>query len=794
MKKVSILLMQIALVCFMSIDVNAQGIDPDLISKAKMFGITDEQIASEMSKLGGGASNLNTNTGTQSNTPTYEERKDTLNVTPKKSIEELTAEAIAEAELEKLSLQPEYGIYGRELFNKADITYEPNLNIPTPIDYTLSAGDEVIVNVWGDSEIVVKERISPEGLIYIKGVGPIQISGLTIAKATNKITETLSRTNETIGVTSHVTFSLGQIRSIKINIVGEVEMPGTYTVTSLATLFHALHISGGTTEIGDLRNIEVFRNSKKVAALDVYSFISNGSTKENIILKDGDVVVVPTYKIKALIEGEIKRPMYYLLKEGESVQSLINYAGGYSEDAYQSRIKLFRKTGEYNEVKSIESSNFASADLQNGDLVIIEKAKDEFINTLAIEGSVWYPGDFELDDNTNSLSKLIEYAGGLKGDDFSRSSYIERRNPDYTYSVINFNPAKITMGAKDITLQNYDKVVIPSVVSLTEKYTISVTGEVNAPTDTIIFKDGMHIEDAIVQAKGLKESASLSVINVSRRVRGACETNYTPIKSENFSFKINDDLSIDSSSEGFTLEPYDIISVRRSPHYKVQTNIFIEGEVIFPGSYAVETEDTYLSDVINIAKGATPSAYLKGASLIRTIDANNENMQGSLENLARSSSEENSVNVNSNDIKKYSVAIDLEKALLDPTGKNDLLLEDGDRILIPKKRNTVMILGEVYYQNSTIYAGKRLKQYISKSGGYTKTARKHPFVIYQNGNISTTKRVFFVKKYPDVEPGSIIIVPGDKSSKLSPIEILSLITGTTSVATSMATLGVSLAR
>lgn len=790
MGKNKLIIVFVAVLSIFTTSSYAQAVDAEMLRKAKMLGISEQQIKDEMGK--NQSSSSSAVTGQQS----YNHRvSDTINVTQRflarQEEEQLDKLFNEELEREKDSLSV-FEIYGQDLFKNNKITYEPNLNIPTPADYILSTGDEVIINVWGDSEFTVKEAISPDGLIYIPDLGPVHINGMTASKATSYIKRELSKIIESIGTTTQLILSVGQIRSIKVNVAGEVDTPGTYTVPSLATLFHMLHICGGTTDIGDLRNIEVYRNSKKVASMDIYNFIMNGDISGNIILKDGDVVIVPTYSAKTYISGEIKRPMYYLMKDSESIGSLIKYAGSFKEDAYSSRVKVFRKSGEYNEVLSVEKDDFDKILINNGDSVVVEKAKNEFENLLTISGAIWYPGDFQLNEKTNTLSKLIKYAGGLKGNAFAKSAIIERREADYTMSNINFNPTDIVAGKNDIELRNYDNILIPILDSLREDFTITILGEVNAP-DTLVYMKNMRIEDVIILAGGLKEAASLSVIDVSRRIRDNKATEYTDKKSELFSFQINEDLSLTPETKEFSLQPYDIVVVRRSPQYKEQTTITINGEVVMPGNYTIEQEVTYLSEVLLMAKGATPNAYLKGASLVRKQVEDNSSMELAMIKLEESMTSLDSMAVDAGEFEIYPVAIDLEKALAKPHGRDDILLQEGDVITIPKFENIVNTLGGVYYPNACTYTGGKLKSYISSSGGYNKMARKRPFVIYKNGTVKATKNYVFWKKYPKVEPGCLIVIPlRPASSQLTPTEVGGIVSAGAQLASSLAVLGINL--
>lgn len=780
----------IILLVFFSSSIFAQTVNPEMLKKAKMLGISEEQINAEIAK------SQSPLTPEVTNKASYNPRvSDTTNVTrdflDKQYEEQLKEQLSKDLSAEKDSLAA-YSIFGQDLFANNKITYEPNLNIPTPANYTLSVGDEVIINVWGDSEFTVKEAISPDGLVYIPNLGPVHISGMTASNATNYIKAQLSKIIESIGTTTQLILSIGQIRSIKVNVAGEVSTPGTYTVPSLATLFHMMHICGGTTKIGDLRNIEVYRDSKKVADMDIYNFIMNGDISNNIILKDGDVVIVPPYSSKTYIAGEIKRPMYYLMKDNESIGSLIKYAGEFTQNAYKSRVKVFRKSGEYNEVLSVEKDDFNTLLINNGDSVVVEKAKNEFENLLVIQGAIWYPGDFQLNEKTNTLSKLIKYAGGLKGNAFAKSAIIERREADYTKSHINFSPIDIVSGKTDIELRNYDNILIPILDSLREDFTVTILGEVNKP-DTLIYMNDMRIEDVIILAGGLKESASLSVIDVSRRIRDRKSIEYTDQKSELFSFQINEDLSLTPETEAFVLQPYDIVAVRRSPRYKEQTTITINGEVIMPGNYTVEHEGTYLSDVLEISKGATPFAYFKGANLVRLQLESNSTIELAITKLTESMADRDSLSVNLEDLKHYPVAIDFEKALANPGGVDDILLQAGDIITIPKLENIVNTIGGVYYPNASRFLGSKLKDYISSSGGYTRTARKRPFVVYKNGTVKATKNYVFWKVYPKIEPGCLVVIPlKPANSVMSISDIAGIASSGAALASSLAVLGINL--
>lgn len=680
-------------------------------------------------------------------------------------------------------------VFGSDVFSNSKINFEPSLNIPTPIDYEFSIGDEVLINVWGDSKMSVNEIISPDGYIIIENLGPIYLNGLTSELALKKVKKEISKIIYTIDSSSQISLSLGAIRSIKVHLAGEIVAPGTYTVPSLATIIHLLYSSGGTTDIGNMRNIEIFRKSKKIASFDLYKFILDGEFKNNIILKDNDVIVVKPYETKAHISGAIKRGMYYQMKQNESLANIISYAGGFKGNAYKDEVKIYRSTGGYREILNINKEQFKKEIIQDGDSVVIIKSKNEFNNKLVIGGAVWYPGDFQLSEDTNTLSALIKKAGGIKGNAFTTVGMITRRNDDYTKSIIQFNTIDVATGKSDLALKNYDEIFIPIINSLKERYTIVVSGEVNNP-GVLEYKKNMRIEDAIILSKGLTDAASLSFIDVSRRIRNPKSTDYSSVKSELFTLTINEDLTLTKEGENFILEPFDVIIVRKSPQYKVQATVRIEGQVLLPGLYTLDKESVYLSDIAELAKGFTNEAHIMASSLQRRYNNEGDRQLNKIVAKIQSSMMGKDTLIHKNNSDTYTIAINLENALKDPKGKDDLLLEEGDVIVVPKIKNVVNTIGSVYYPNATKYNGKKLKYYILSSGGYSKMARKKPFVIYANGTVATTK-AFIFKKYPKIEPGCIIVVPmKNPKNRMTPAEILSIATGTTSLAASLTSMGI----
>ncbi len=697
--------------------------------------------------------------------------------------------------------------FGEDLFRNGKLSFEPNINIPTPKEYRLTAGDEVIITIWGDSELLYKEAISPDGVVNIPNYGPINLSGVRVEDAQKMLYRRLSKVYKSLGTTSQLMLSVGQIGSIRVNISGEVVNPGTYTIPSIANMLHLLHLASGTTDIGDMRNIELYRGSKCVATLDLYDYILGGNCEGNTLLQDGDIVVVHPYQIRVAARGEVRRPMYYQLKRGESAADLVAFAGGFNDRAYCEEVKLYRNNGTNREILVIGGDSLSSTPLIDGDRLLIDPANNEYRNIVSIRGALWREGDFQFDDDTATLKALIDRAGGLQGDAFASRGVITRRNEDYTTSMINFTTADVASGKSDITLRNHDKVYIPSIEDLRENQYITVAGEVNAPA-TIPYHEGMRIEDAIVLTGGLKRSASLARIDVTRRIDNSHSTQYSDTIAESFDFSINEDLTLNETTRRFTLRPFDVVVIRRSPQYTEQPKIYIMGEVLFPGRYTLTQENTYLSDVIAIAHGTTPNAYLKGTSLTRrthtasasrSVNNSDYYTAGSvssmaLENIRESTGRRDTLSVSSSDIRTFSVGIDMQSALRHPRGAEDILLQDDDIILIPKYKNIVNIVGAVYYPNATLFTSHRLKHYINASGGYNKVAIRRPFVIYPNGMVASTRRSCFRRRV-NIEAGCVVVVPSKENRDGATLaQTISAVSGLASVASSISTLGVAISK
>ena len=761
----------------------------DLIDKAKAAGMTDDQIRQEMNKRMG-QSGAEQTVRTASDAVVTDR---TVTIPDGKGIPPLDAQREANRPAGDLSGT----VFGREIFSNKNLSFEPDLNVPTPKGYVLSAGDELLINVWGDSELNLKLKVSPEGTILIPNLGPVSVSGLTIETAENRIRQELGRimstlSGDTDGANTFVSVSLSQIRSIKVNIVGEVVAPGTYTLPSFATLFNALYAAGGVNEIGSLRGIKVYRNSKEVAKLDVYDYLLNGKYNTNIRLEENDMVIVAPYDQLAVVRGKVKRNRIFEMKKGETLSQLLNMAGGFTGDAYKKDVRIKRKAGSRYQIATVTEDKYPSFAMMDGDSLLVDSVIPFYENRLTVTGAVWRPGEYELNEAVHTVRQLINQAAGLKGDEFTGRTQITRLNPDFTTTVIAVDIRGILSGTSpDIELKPEDQLNIPSLFDLREPYTIKVSGAVNYIDTVLPYRNNLTVEDAIMMAGGLKESAATVNVEVARRIKDTKTYENTNRTAEVFNFALNDNLGLIStdgkkSDMVFTLEPFDEVYVRFSPGYQEQQVVKVNGEITFAGDYVLAEKNSRLSDIIAKAGGITPDAYVKGASLKRQLTEDEMRRLETLLQLSANKQSRDSVALSLENIKDYSVGIDLEKALANPGSAHDVVLRDGDELYIPQFQSTVKISGAVTYPNSVTYTnGMSVKSCLSQAGGYNDIARKYPIVIYMNGKVATTrKRFIFFKHYPKVEPGSEIVVPAktQQDRKTSLAEILSITSSTTSMA------------
>jgi len=656
---------------------------------------------------------------------------------------------------------PTESVYGQSLFSSQNLTFAPNMNMPTPANYVLGPGDEVIIDVWGDSELNVRYTVAPDGHITVPGLGRIQLSGMSVKQAELKIKNEFSTIYSDLGSGEPHTFlaiSVGNVRSIKVNVMGEVKRPGTYTLSSFSSAFHALYAAGGTSRIGSIRNIRIFRSGRERAAIDLYEYLMKGNNMEDITLNDGDIVMVEPYGTLVQITGEVKRPMWYEMKPGETLQDLINYAGGFGGNAFKSTLSLLRRGTEEMEAYTLSEPEYARFQLKDGDSVEVGNILDQFANMVEITGSVYRPGKYAIGDRIKTVGDLIGVAQGTTGDAYLQRALLYRENEDLTRTMQSFDVgALLNHRIADIPLKKNDILHIPSVLSLDEDYTVFVGGEVRN-SGNYPYADNMRLEDIILQAGGLTEAASTARLDVYRRIKDPSGTTTREQSSEMFSFTLADG-EIVSSDPDFRLEPYDQIIIRRSPGYEVQQNVTVQGEVLFDGQYVKLSKDERISSLIKRAGGLTPYAYVHGARLTRRLTA--EERKQTMEAL-RVKAQTDKANTDSlfqvqlreADFGVRNVGIDLKKALQKPGGPEDIILNEGDILNIPQYNELVKISGGVMYPNMVTYKkNRKLGYYVDQAGGYSRLAMKSkPFVVYMNGQVSTGR-------WARIEPGCEIVVP-----------------------------------
>jgi len=681
-------------------------------------------------------------------------------------------------------------VFGRNIFNNKKLTFAPSQNLATPDNYKIGPGDEIIIDIWGANQNTIRQSISPDGYINIENLGLVYLSGMTIQNAESYLRKELNKIYSGItkdNPTSEIKVTLGQIRTIQINVMGEVVAPGTYALSSLSTVFHALYKAGGVNELGSLRNIHLTRNGNRIATVDVYDFILKGKTASDIRLQEGDVIIVPPYEMLVEVEGNVKRPMFYEMKNDETVNTLIEYAGNFTGNAYTKNVRITRKNGKEYQIHTVDQMDFSIFKLMDGDEMHIGAMLDRFENKLEIKGAVYRPGIYQYSGNLNTVKQLVEKAEGLMGDAFMGRAVLHRERLDLTKEVIQVDLKNIMNGTKpDIALQKNDVLYIPSIHDLQDIGTISIFGEVARPGD-FPFTENTTLEDIIIQAGGLKESASTIRVDVSRRIKDSKGTKASNQIGELYTFSLKDGFVIDGEP-GFILKPYDQIFVRKSPAYQPQINVNIEGEVLFAGTYALTHKTERLSDLIEKAGGVTSYAYVKGARLARQINLEERlRMESVLEMAKNTATGSDSVDVSKIDLGNiYYVGIDLEKALANPKSDADIVLREGDELIIPEYNNTVRISGAVMYPNTVSYqSGKSLAYYIEQAGGYGNRAKKSKaYIVYMNGQVKKAK------KYSDnvIQPGCEIIVPTKEKNPFQLQNILSIASTSASLATMIASI------
>lgn len=693
-------------------------------------------------------------------------------------------------------------VFGRDIFNNKELSFEPNMNIATPQNYRLGPGDAVIIDIYGASQRTIQSTVSPDGEVTIEGYGPVNVSGLTVAQANARLRNTLGSRYRS----SRVKLTVGQTKTIMVNVMGEVKAPGTYTLSAFATVFHALYMAGGTNNLGTLRNIKVYRHNRLVTVVDIYDYILNGKLTGNVRLADNDVIVVGPYDCLVNISGKVKRPMFYEMKKNESLNSVLKYAGGFTGDAYTKAVRVNRKTGREYSVFNVEEFDYANFRIADGDSVSVDSILPRYANTVEIKGAVFRPGMYNLGEQINSVRTLVEHAEGLTEEAFTARAVMHRMKTDRSLEVISVDIAGIMSGkVADIPLKENDVLFIPTRQDKMIERTITIRGEVNYP-GTYKYADNETIEDFVLQAGGLTDKASVVKVNVSRRVNNPKALRPDSIIAKSFELTLKDGFVIDGTP-GFTLMPFDEVYIRKNPSYTEQQNVSIEGEVVFQGAYTMTKRPSRLSDLYHMAGGATDHAYIKGARLLRRTNQaerdlmyaiykkERENQLKNLLQLAASSNNGSAIQQSAESAKnaelekfnipnEYPVGIDLAEALKNPGSDEDMVLREGDRLIVPQYDGTVKINGAVMFANTVAYVkGKRASYYIDEAGGFASDAVKSKaYVIYMNGKVAK------VSQGARIQPGCEIVVPSKLKRKMSVAETMSLGSSMSSIAAMIATI------
>lgn len=699
--------------------------------------------------------------------------------------------------LEKLMMEKtKRKVFGRNIFNNKNLSFEPNMNIATPQNYRLGPGDAVFIDIYGASQKTIECTVSPDGFVTIDGYGPVEVSGLTVSQANAKLRSTLGSRYSS----SHIKLTVGETRSIMVNVMGEVKAPGTYTLSAFATVFHALYMAGGTNDLGTLRNIKVYRNNRLVTVVDIYDYMLNGKLTGNVRLADNDVIVVGPYDCLVNLTGKVKRPMWYEMKKNESVGSLLKYAGGFTGDAYTKSVRVVRKTGKEYSVYNVDEFDMSSFQVSDEDSVSVDSILDRYSNMVEIKGAVFRPGMYQVGGEINSVRSLLEHADGLREEAFTARAVMHRMKKDRTLEVVPVDVEGILDGkVADVPLKPNDVLFIPTKQEMMEEQTITIHGEVNYPG---IYKYASNetLEDFVLQAGGLKNSASSVKVDVARRVMNPKALTNDSISAYTYSFALKDGFVIDGTP-GFHLMPFDEVYVRKSPGFSKQQNVVVDGEVMFSGTYTLQRKNTRLSDVIKAAGGINDRGYAAGATLVRKINESERKRleaarKMALEQYEQVAAEEaaktgKSVDVtNSERIKKfqiedtYSVGIELDKAIANPGSDADIVLREGDRIVVPQYTGTVKINGEVMYPNTVGFVkGKKASYYIDQAGGFNNKAKRgQTYIIYMNGMVAK------VSHNAKPMPGCEIVVPAKATTKMSIAETMTIGTSVASIATMIATL------
>ncbi len=706
--------------------------------------------------------------------------------------EEKTSDGLTDLEVQKAAERAgiRRRLYGYEIFNNPALasTFQPNLNIATPVNYVLGTNDQLNINIYGYSQDAIKQAVTPEGNIYLpSGIGPVHVAGLTIEAAKARITERLSKIyvglkNGPYGArNTYIEVTLGNIRSIRVSVLGEANKPGTYTVSSLSSALNVIYLSGGPSDLGSFRNIQLIRNNRVVASFDLYDLLLTGMLRNNIRLQENDNIRIPAFVAHVELQGATRRNNIFEMLPGESIDRLLFYGGGFSANAYKNRVKVTRLTNREIKVIDVLADQFKSFAMQDGDFASVEQVLDRFENQVTVAGAVYRPGVFSLDQN-KTLKELITSAEGARGEALMGRVNITRTREDMTTENITVDLAKILNGTEpDLPLQREDLVTVNSKFDLAEFGDITIQGEVNKP-GSIGYVSNMTLEDAFVKVGGLREAAAVSQVEVIRRKKDVDIKSTSAQIADVYRFSIDRNLELSNESK-FFLQPYDQVMVRRSPNYQIQTFARVEGEVVLPGLYPIKTKDQKVSDMVAIAGGLTPQAYVAGATLVRRVKLSPEELsqrQRSVEEISNDNSRRTGVDVDQIvQDKEESIGINLSKILSRPGGSEDILVQENDLLRIPKQLETVRIQGEVLLPTTVKYRpGQTFQDYVSQAGGFTeRSQRKRAFVVYANGSVDRTRRFMFFNVYPRIEPGAEVIVPVQRTNPITPQQVIGTISG-----------------
>lgn len=751
-----------------------------LMTELAAKGVTEEQALRLKQMYENGSISMDSGTTTNKVEDTSRTRSEnTESKTPEPAANKTKENTDAQKVVKELKSEQ---VFGRNIFTNEKLSFEPNTNMATPENYRLGPGDEIIVDIWGASENIIKKEISPDGSINIPGLGIIYLNGMNIADAKEFLRGELGKIYS--DEANKIQVTLGKTRSIRINVMGEVMVPGTYTLSGFASVFHALYSAGGVTDLGSLRNIKVARNGKTVAEVDVYEYIMQGKTSDDINLLEGDVVIVPTYDAIVKVDGKVKRPMKYEMKENETVSTLLKYAGFFAPNAYKNSVRVIRQDGREYSVATVERENFGSFKVMDGDVVTADSIIGRFSNRLEIKGAVYRPGVYEYCENINTVKKLLQQADGLLGEAFTNRAVLYRQRENLTSEVLPVDVEGILDGtAEDVELRKNDILYIPSIYDIKNIGNVYISGEVMKP-GKYPYADNMTLEDIVITAGGLKDAASLVRVDISRRMKDNKGTHAIDTVGENFSFGLKDGFIVDGEP-GFILEPFDQVFVRRSPGYSEQKNVVVNGEILYEGEYSLNYKNERLSSLIKRAGGLTSFGYARGAKLTRVANEHEiKRMQNVIDMMRKELGESLAKSLMLELDSVFTVGIDLEEALKNPGSNADIVLREGDVISIPEMTSTVKINGAVMMPNTVTYQkGKNVRYYLNQAGGYSQNAKKtKKFIIYMNGEVTKVK-----SRSHKVEPGCEIVVPNKvKQNRIG--EVIGYATSFASLATMIASL------